>query len=56
MFFFLLLFFVVVVVVFFLFFFSSSFFSFGGHFVQPSRFFLSVLVKGHEWNTSVKLL
>ena len=33
-----------------------SIFSSGGHFVQPSRTFLPVLVKDHKRNTSVKLL
>ena len=33
-----------------------SIFSSGGHFVQLSRTFLAILVKGHKRNTSVKLL
>ena len=33
-----------------------SIFSSGGHFVQPSRTILAILVKGHKRNTSVKLL
>ena len=42
--------------VFFFFFFFFLFFAHGGHFVQPSRTFLAILVKGHKRNTSVKLL
>ena len=33
-----------------------SIFSSGGHFVQLSRIFLVILVKGYKRNTSVKLL
>ena len=41
---------------FFFLFFFVVFFSSGGHFVQPNRTLLAILVKGDKRNISVKLL